>query len=118
MEEFLNEAVKQVPALTVLCVFVFLQNRAARQERSEFLKFLADERTHRDAMVIRQETAMEGLGEACHQCQRDTTGRVVVALDNNTSMLGKCSSVLDRSERTLSRLDEDLRRYPRLEPGT
>ena len=100
---WMMEAVKQVPALSVLVVFViyFLKHlrsgsQASAEKDTKFLEYM---RT-RDDQFLKQ---MENISEKADDRADKSTGVV----ERNTQVMSRVMMVLDRVESRLERLEDD-----------
>lgn len=132
--EFWREAVKQIPALTVmsavllLAIYRFLRSMRqmsddGRQVLHNFLAFVESHNATQRQRDTEQAIAVRAIGDTCHVFQRDLSARheqlsdrVALALDNNSEALGRntealrrVETVADRTERAIEDVDRIMR---------
>jgi hypothetical protein len=89
-QRYIEEALKQVPSLTVLVFLVIYGLRASRESQQDFLAALEGQSLESIVRI-----------EHCHEVQ----GRATDALDRNSEIFGRVASSLEHLEAAIIRLE-------------
>lgn len=103
MTEFLNEALKELPALALFSGVMIAVIRL-------FMKFMEDDRTERKRMTDSFQDTVKIVGESCHTFQREMKEEHKQTEENLSQVIDRNTHAIDENTKAFARIEPVLER--------